>query len=152
MEKRPYPGSKFSMFIPFTAKNLARLIWPKYNSHPCAKFQRINIERNVGGELDVTIDVKFCGVCHSDVHIADNDMGTTQYPCVPGHELAGVVVRKAYLIIKTLYKPCIMSSLQCWSWGDQGEGWRPCGRGLPGGQLQAVSHVPQGRGAVLQQA
>ena len=35
MEKRPYPGSKFSMFIPFTAKNLARLIWPKYNSHPC---------------------------------------------------------------------------------------------------------------------
>ena len=67
-----------------------------------AKFQRINIERNVGGELDVTIDVKFCGVCHSDVHIADNDMGTTQYPCVPGHELAGVVVRKAYLILRTL--------------------------------------------------
>ena len=64
-----------------------------------AKFQRINIERNVGGELDVTIDVKFCGVCHSDVHIADNDMGTTQYPCVPGHELAGVVVRKVILFL-----------------------------------------------------
>ena len=71
-----------------------------------AKFQRIDIKRNVGGELDVTFDVKFCGVCHSDVHIADNDMGTTQYPCVPGHELAGVVVRKAYLIMTLLYKPC----------------------------------------------
>ena len=34
MEKRPYPGSKFSTFIQFTAKNLAHLIWPKYNSHP----------------------------------------------------------------------------------------------------------------------
>ena len=34
MEKRPYPGSKFSTFIPFIAKNLATLIWPKYNSHP----------------------------------------------------------------------------------------------------------------------
>ena len=35
MEKRPYPGSKFSTFIPFIAKNLAPLIWPKHNSHPC---------------------------------------------------------------------------------------------------------------------
>ena len=34
MEKRPYPGSKFSTFIPFSAKNLASLILPKYNSHP----------------------------------------------------------------------------------------------------------------------
>ena len=64
-----------------------------------AKFQRIHIKRNVGGELDVTFDVKFCGVCHSDVHIADNDMGTTQYPCVPGHELAGGVVRKVLLFL-----------------------------------------------------
>ena len=35
MEKRPYPRSKFSTFIQFTTKNLAPLIWPKYNSHPC---------------------------------------------------------------------------------------------------------------------
>ena len=35
MEKGPYPGSKFSTFIPFIPKYLAPLIWPKYNSHPC---------------------------------------------------------------------------------------------------------------------
>ena len=67
-----------------------------------AKFQRINIERNVEGELDVTFDVKYCGVCHSDVHIADNDMGTTQYPWL------GLWSGKhtSYLIMTLLYKPC----------------------------------------------
>ena len=55
-------------------------------------FERMSIERNVEGDEDVTFDLKYCGVCHSDVHVADNDMGVTHYPCVPGHELAGVVV------------------------------------------------------------
>ena len=61
---------------------------------PEAKFNRIEIERNVAGENDVTFEMKFCGICHSDVHIAKNDFGKlrpTNYPCVPGHELAGVV-------------------------------------------------------------
>ena len=57
-----------------------------------ANFERMSIERNVEGDEDVTFDLKYCGVCHSDVHVADNDMGVTHYPCVPGHELAGVVV------------------------------------------------------------
>ena len=39
----------------------------------------------------MTFELKYCGICHTDVHIADNDMGRTHYPCVPGHELAGVV-------------------------------------------------------------
>ena len=39
------------------------------------------------------IDIKYCGVCHSDLHHAANhNMGQTPYPCVPGHELAGIVV------------------------------------------------------------
>ncbi len=45
------------------------------------------------GPDDVEFDVKFCGVCHTDVHFANNDLGTTNYPCVPGHELAGVVTK-----------------------------------------------------------
>ena len=57
-----------------------------------ANFEKMTIERNVGGDEDVTFDLKFCGVCHSDVHVADNDTGLTHYPCVPGHELAGVVI------------------------------------------------------------
>ncbi|MFT4955021.1 MAG: putative zinc-type alcohol dehydrogenase-like protein [Brevundimonas sp.] len=40
---------------------------------------------------DVAIEIKYCGVCHSDLHIAKNDLGGTRYPIVPGHEIAGVV-------------------------------------------------------------
>jgi len=56
-----------------------------------ATFSALDIQRNVAGDDDVTFDLKFCGICHTDVHIANNDMGNTHYPCVPGHELAGVV-------------------------------------------------------------
>ena len=56
-----------------------------------SEFSKIEIQRNVAGEHDVTFEVKYCGICHTDVHIANNDMMSTKYPCVPGHELAGVV-------------------------------------------------------------
>ena len=40
---------------------------------------------------DVAIDILHCGVCHTDLHIARNDWGSTTYPCVPGHEIVGRV-------------------------------------------------------------
>lgn len=40
---------------------------------------------------DVTIEVLFCGVCHTDIHFVENDWGMTQYPVVPGHEIIGRV-------------------------------------------------------------
>jgi uncharacterized zinc-type alcohol dehydrogenase-like protein len=40
---------------------------------------------------DVLIDIKFCGVCHSDLHQIDNDWGNSFYPVVPGHEIIGIV-------------------------------------------------------------
>lgn len=40
---------------------------------------------------DVVIDVLFCGVCHSDLHVARNDWGGSKYPVVPGHEVVGRV-------------------------------------------------------------
>ncbi|MEO7308452.1 MAG: NAD(P)-dependent alcohol dehydrogenase [Ferruginibacter sp.] len=40
---------------------------------------------------DVQIDIKYCGVCHSDIHTARNEWHGTVYPCVPGHEIVGVV-------------------------------------------------------------
>ncbi len=40
---------------------------------------------------DVTIDILYCGVCHSDLHTARNDWGNTVYPVVPGHEIVGRV-------------------------------------------------------------
>ena len=42
---------------------------------------------------DVAIDILFCGVCHSDLHFARNEWGMTKYPCVPGHEILGRVVK-----------------------------------------------------------
>ena len=42
---------------------------------------------------DVQIEILFCGVCHSDLHIVRNEWGRTMYPCVPGHEIVGRVVK-----------------------------------------------------------
>ena len=51
------------------------------------------ITRREPTPTDVAIDILYCGVCHSDLHIARNEWGMTQYPCVPGHEIIGRVVK-----------------------------------------------------------
>ena len=52
-----------------------------------------NIPRREPTEHDVRIEILFCGVCHSDLHIARNEWSAmpTIYPCVPGHEIVGRV-------------------------------------------------------------
>lgn len=40
---------------------------------------------------DVEIDVEYCGICHSDLSMLNNEWGITQYPFVPGHEVAGKI-------------------------------------------------------------
>lgn len=52
---------------------------------------------------DVELEVLFCGVCHSDIHTARGDWGEIQYPCVPGHEIVGVVTRVGDAV--TQFKP-----------------------------------------------
>jgi uncharacterized zinc-type alcohol dehydrogenase-like protein len=42
---------------------------------------------------DVLIDILFCGVCHTDLHISKNHAGNTNYPVVPGHEIVGRVAQ-----------------------------------------------------------
>jgi uncharacterized zinc-type alcohol dehydrogenase-like protein len=47
-------------------------------------------------ETDVQIEILFCGICHSDLHMARNEWSTilpTVYPCVPGHEIVGRVTQ-----------------------------------------------------------
>ena len=41
---------------------------------------------------DVAFEILYCGVCHSDLHMARNDWGGTTYPVVPGHEIVGRVI------------------------------------------------------------
>ena len=50
-----------------------------------------SIERRDVGPNDVLIDIKFAGICHSDIHTARGDWGPASYPLVPGHEIAGIV-------------------------------------------------------------
>jgi uncharacterized zinc-type alcohol dehydrogenase-like protein len=46
------------------------------------------------GELrpqDVEVRVEYCGICHSDIHLIDDDWGMSRYPFIPGHEIIGTV-------------------------------------------------------------
>ena len=40
---------------------------------------------------EIVIDILYCGVCHSDLHMARNEWGQSIYPMVPGHEIVGRV-------------------------------------------------------------
>ncbi len=42
---------------------------------------------------DVVIEIAFSGICHSDIHTVRGEWGDVQYPCVPGHEIVGRVIR-----------------------------------------------------------
>ncbi len=54
-------------------------------------LEPMTIERREPGPRDVQVDIRFCGVCHSDLHSARDEWGGTPYPCVPGHEIIGEV-------------------------------------------------------------
>ena len=47
--------------------------WAKASKE--APFAPLSIKRNLPGIDDVTFELKYCGICHSDVHVAMNDMG-----------------------------------------------------------------------------
>lgn len=57
-------------------------------------------------ENDVQIDILFCGICHSDIHLVRNEWSNimpTVYPIVPGHEIVGRVTKTGSAVTK--YKP-----------------------------------------------
>ncbi|MGJ8671841.1 NADPH-dependent aldehyde reductase Ahr [Rubritalea sp.] len=45
------------------------------------------------GKDEVEIDVLYCGICHSDLSMIDNEWGMSSYPLVPGHEVVGKVAQ-----------------------------------------------------------
>jgi uncharacterized zinc-type alcohol dehydrogenase-like protein len=54
-------------------------------------LQPLGIERRAIGPKDVRIDIRFCGICHSDIHFTRGEWGEIPYPAIPGHEITGVV-------------------------------------------------------------
>lgn len=60
---------------------------------PAAKQKLVpfSFTRRAPGKNDVTIDILFCGICHSDIHKVRNEWGEGVFPMVPGHEIVGIV-------------------------------------------------------------
>lgn len=58
---------------------------------PASQFYPTTIERRTPGPTEVFFDVKYAGICHSDIHTARGEWGEITYPLVPGHEIAGIV-------------------------------------------------------------
>ena len=60
----------------------------KNASSPLGPF---SFSRREPGPTEITVEILFCGVCHSDLHMARNEWGQAIYPMVPGHEIVGRV-------------------------------------------------------------
>ncbi|MDT0122811.1 NAD(P)-dependent alcohol dehydrogenase [Paenibacillus sp. RRE4] len=58
---------------------------------PDQPFRSAEINRRDLDTTDVLIEIKFAGICHSDIHTAHGEWGPVNYPLVPGHEIAGIV-------------------------------------------------------------
>lgn len=58
---------------------------------PTGPLTKTTITRRDPGPHDVAIEIKFTGICHSDIHTVKGEWGQPDYPVVPGHEIAGVV-------------------------------------------------------------
>lgn len=58
---------------------------------PHKPFRAAEIKRRDLDSHDVLIEIKYSGICHSDIHTAHSEWGAANYPLVPGHEIAGFV-------------------------------------------------------------
>ncbi len=61
------------------------------------------IQRRDPTDRDVQIEIMFCGICHSDLHTVRDEWSSfmpTTYPCVPGHEIVGRVVKVGSAVTK----------------------------------------------------
>ncbi len=56
-------------------------------------LKEFNYDSKVPEGKEVEIKITHCGICHSDIHLIDNDWMISQYPLVPGHEIVGIVTK-----------------------------------------------------------
>lgn len=61
---------------------------------PKSKLSSYSYDPAPLGAEDVEVKISHCGICHSDVHLIDNDWGISRYPFIPGHEIVGTVSAK----------------------------------------------------------
>lgn len=57
------------------------------------KFTPYEFQRRAVGDHDILIEIKYCGICHTDLHMVAQDWSPMPFPMVPGHEITGIVVQ-----------------------------------------------------------
>ena len=63
-------------------------------------LEPMTVKRREPRAQDVQIEILYCGICHSDIHTARNEWRNTVYPCVPGHEIIGRVIKAGRAVKK----------------------------------------------------
>jgi uncharacterized zinc-type alcohol dehydrogenase-like protein len=58
---------------------------------PGGPLQAFEFDPGPLGDTEVEIKVEYCGLCHSDLSMVDNEWGISQYPLIPGHEIVGSI-------------------------------------------------------------
>jgi uncharacterized zinc-type alcohol dehydrogenase-like protein len=71
----------------------------------------MTVKRREPRAQDVQIEILYCGICHSDIHTARNEWQNTIYPCVPGHEIIGRVIKAGRAVKK--FKEGEMAGVGC---------------------------------------
>jgi alcohol dehydrogenase (NADP+) len=90
------------------------------------RFQPFAFDRRAPNPNDVAIAIRYCGVCHSDLHTARGEWGGTRYPCVPGHEIVGEVTEVGSAV--TRFRPGDLVGVGCMV--DSCLSCEPCRDGL----------------------
>src|SRR5690242_5901135 len=89
IETEVKPTKQSSHPVTFSSKSFAA-------QSPSSGLGPHTIQRRAPGAEDVQIEILYCGVCHSDLHTVRDEWHSvmpTVYPCVPGHEIVGRVVK-----------------------------------------------------------
>src|SRR5512138_1302828 len=95
---------------------------------PTSGMAPVTIWRRFIRPHDVQIEILYCGVCHSDLHQVRNQWQNalpTVYPCVPGHEIVGRVVKTGSAVRK--FKEGDLAAVGCMV--DSCRRCAPCRRG-----------------------
>lgn len=90
-----------------------------------SKLAPFSFDRREPRPDDVSIEIDYCGVCHTDIHFAQNDWGMTEYPLVPGHEIIGRVTAvgsevKNYKVGDTVGVGCMVDACRSCSACESG--------------------------------
>lgn len=59
---------------------------------PKGQLTPFTYDAGINEDEEVTIKIQYCGICHSDLSMINNDWGISTYPFIPGHEIVGEVV------------------------------------------------------------